>query len=341
MNNDRIQGLVAAAVTPMHANGTLNLDAVGPLVAHLLAAGTRGLYICGSTGGGVSMTDDERRQITEAFVQAVAGRSKVVVQVGHNSLTAAAALASHARDVGADIISATCPSYFKIDRVETLVDSMETIALAAPELPFYYYHIPALTDVKLNMTQFLSLAAKRIPNLRGIKYTEPLLHDYLECVEFDGGKYDILWGVDEMLLGALATGAQGAIGSTYNIAAPLYNAIIAAFEQGDLDTARSLQSRANAMIRVMSSYPFHAALRVAIELLGIDCGPCRLPQRQLSPQEETELTGKLTEIGFFEFAAPATPSKLGVRERSDAEANASSAPSHAVTVADEQNHERV
>jgi len=340
MKTDRIEGLVAATVTPLNADGSLNLRVVPRLVDHLVSSGVSGLYACGSTGGGVSLTDDQRRAIAEAFINAANGRVKVIVQVGHNSLSAAAALAQHAAEVGADVISATCPSYFKIDCVRTLVDSMEPIAKAAPDTPFYYYHIPALTNVKLSMTEFLALGAKRIPNLVGIKYTEPLLHEYQECVEFNSGKFDILWGVDEMLLGALATGAQGAIGSTYNIAASLYHGIIRAFNEGDIQEARRLQSQANAMIRVMASYPFHASLKVALRLLDLDCGGCPLPQVNLSPKEEAELKSKLEAIGFFEFASSAS-AKQGVRVRNDGPTNGSPAATHATKSAADRFHERV
>ena len=135
----RREGLIAATYTPLRSNGSLNLDRVPPLVEHLLGDGVGGLYVCGSTGEGVSLTGDERRAVAEAYTAAAAGRVAVIVQVGHNSLAEARSLAEHAQQIGADAISATCPSYFKISTAELLVDCMAEAAAGAPDLPFYYY----------------------------------------------------------------------------------------------------------------------------------------------------------------------------------------------------------
>jgi len=298
MESTRIKGLVAATVTPFRKDGGLNLELVAPLVDHLLGAGVNGLYVCGSTGEGVSLTDQERQSATEAYIEAAAGRVPVVVQVGHNSLASATRLARHAATAGADAISATCPSYFKIEDIDVLIDSMELVAGGAPNLPFYFYHIPSLTGAQLSMPEFLQRGGQRISNLAGMKFTSPVLHDYQECVELNDAQFDVLWGADEMLLGAFATGAQGAVGSTYNIAAPLYRGIIDALERGDLIEARRLQSLAGAMIRILLAYPFHAALRSALRLLGFECGLSRLPLKNLSTAEERDLQSRLKQIGF-------------------------------------------
>ena len=97
---------------------------------------------------------------------------------------------------------------------------MQHIASGAPNLPFYYYHIPMLTGSTLDMVEFLTQGAKSIPNLVGLKYTDTKLYEFQNCLELAAGRFDVVWGCDEMLLGALATGGRGAIGSTYNIAAP-------------------------------------------------------------------------------------------------------------------------
>ena len=217
----RLTGLIAAACTPMRDDGSLDLEEVPAIVDYLQRAGVKGLYICGSTGEGVSLTGDERRAVAEAYVKVAQGRLKTIVQVAHNSLAEARQLAAHAQQIGADVVSATAPSYFKADSVEVLADCVIQIASAAPELPFYYYHIPALTGVALDMVDFLPVAAERTPNLVGMKYTAPTAHEFQACLELSGGRFDMLWGCDEMLLSALAIGARGAIGSTYNIAAPL------------------------------------------------------------------------------------------------------------------------
>jgi N-acetylneuraminate lyase len=300
----RLTGLIAATYTPMHDDGSLNLEQIPRLVQHLEQAGVRGLYVCGSTGEGMSLTGEERRAVAEAYVIAAGGRLKTIIQVGHNSLAEARQLAAHAAQIGADVISATAPSYFKVNDHATLADSMAEIAAGAPDTPFYYYHIPVLTGAALDMPQFLPLAADRIPNLVGLKYTTPAVHEFQACLDLEGGRFDILWGCDEMLLSALAVGAQGAIGSTYNIAAPLYLRIIDAFDRGDFVEARRLQSLSVQMIRTIYAYPFHSAMKQVLKMQGIDCGWCRLPQQRMADEQVELLKQGLDQLGFFEWSQP-------------------------------------
>ncbi len=302
----RLTGLVAATYTPMHDDGSLNLDQVPKIVQYLEQRGIGGLYICGSTGEGMSLTGDERRAVAEAYVAAAAGRLTTIVQVGHNALAEAKQLAAHARQIGADVISATSPSYFKVGTVDSLIDCMAEIASGAPETPFYYYHIPSLTGAALDMVDFLTAATDRVPNLVGLKYTTPMVHEYQACLELEDGRFDILWGCDEMLLSALAVGARGGIGSTYNIAAPLYGSLVEAFQRGDLPQARRLQSRALHMIRTIYQYPFHPAMKETLKMLGLDCGPCRLPHPRLTAVQIERLRHDLEEINFFDVTQMAS-----------------------------------
>ena len=301
MTGTRLQGLIAATYSPLNHAGEVCLDNVPAMMERLLEDGVSGVYVCGSTGEGMSLTREERMQITEAWIEAADKRVPVIVQVGHNAIAEAALLAEHAQKSGADIVSATCPSYFKIGDVDTLIECMAPIAAAAPDLPFYYYHIPGLTGNQLVMADFLRNGADRMPNLAGLKYTDTRLNEFQDCVNLQGARFDVVWGCDEMLLGALATGAEAAIGSTYNIAAPLYRRIISAFQDGSIEEARQLQSFAVRMIRVIYRRPFHSSMKVILREMGIDLGRCRLPQQPLTEVQEQSLLADLTSIGFFQW----------------------------------------
>lgn len=293
---DKLSGLVAATYTPFNADGSLALSEVGPMVEHLIESGNRGLYVCGSTGEGVSLTTDERCEVAQAYVQAADGRVPVFVQVGHNSIAEARRLAAHAQEIGADAVSATCPSYFKANDQASLLETIKAIASASPSLPFYYYHIPVLTGSSIDIVSFMKAAGDAIPNLFGLKYTDTKLHEFQQCLEIGDGRYDVVWGTDEMMLGALATGAKAAIGSTYNVIAPTYLKLIDAFDAHRIEDAQSLQREAIELIRVLGQYPFHSAMKELLRLVGHDFGTCRLPQRGLSPQESEELQQKLQSV---------------------------------------------
>ena len=301
---DGFTGLFAAVFTPMCGDGSLNLTQIQPIVDYLLRAQISGLYVCGSTGEGPSLSSEERRAVAAEYVKAAAGKLPVIVQVGHNSLTEACALASHAQAIGADAISALPPSYFKFSSLETLIDCLNEISSAATNLPFFYYHIPCLTGMDFDMAEFLRRACKCLPNLAGIKYSNTAIHEYQACLRFEPQRLSILFGYDEMLLSALAVGAAGAVGSTYNFAGPLYNRIIKAFKNGDLTEAQRCQALSVDMIRILSRYRGQPAFKATMKLIGFDCGPNRLPLETLTPQELKTMKSELDEIGFFDWALP-------------------------------------
>ncbi len=296
----QLTGLVAAVFTPMHDNATLNLGRVEPIVEHLIGIDVAGLYVCGTTGEGPSLSTEEREAVAAAYVSAARGRIPVVIQVGHTSVQEAARLAAHAQAIGAWAISAVAPWYFKPASIEVLIDCLATITATAPDLPFYYYHQPALTGVQLPMLELLRLGPERLPTLAGIKYSAQKVDEFQACVEFAGGRYDILFGCDEMLLSALAVGARAAVGSTYNCLAPLYRRVIEAFERGDLAEARRCQGLAVKLVHTIVRYQGHAGLKAAMTLIGIDCGPPRLPVAALQAKEVEQLRQELDALGFLD-----------------------------------------
>ena len=301
----RITGLVAAPFTPFDRDGRVNPDAIEAQARSLLRNDVRGAFICGTTGEGMSLTTAERMLVAERWRKVADRTLRIMVHVGHNAIDDSRALAAHAQQIGADAIGCMAPFFFKPARVEELVDFCAQIAAAAPQLPFYYYHIPSMTGVQIPAVDFLKLAAGRIPNLAGIKFTSENLVDYAECLRFNNGQFEILFGRDELLLPSLAVGARGAIGSTYNFAAPIYIRVMNAFEQGALAEAQAEQARANEMIAALIRFGGLPAMKAMMKLIGVDCGAPRLPLRGLTPAKETELRQALEQIRFFDFCSRA------------------------------------
>jgi N-acetylneuraminate lyase len=219
-------------------------------------------------------------------------------------------LAAHAASIGADAFSAVAAFYFKPSSVENLVDCMADIAGAAPGLPFYYYHIPHLTGVGMDMIEFLRLGGRRIPNLAGIKYTAATIQEYQSCLNYSQGRFDILYGVDELLLPALAAGAKGAIGSTYTFAAPLYLRTMEAFEKGDMETARQQHAYLVEVIRILVKYPPIPGQKAIMQMLGWDLGPCRLPLATLDKESFDEFYRELAALSFFDKVGTRKPQHI-------------------------------
>ena len=297
-----IRGLVAATHTPFHADGSLNLVAVETQAAHLLANGVKFAFIGGTTGECPSLTLEERQLLTTRWTEVARGTEmKVIVHVGSNCLADARTLAAQAQRLGATAISAFAPSYFKPGSVAALVDCMAEIAAAAPALPFYYYEIPLLTGIGLSPSDFLARAAERIPNLAGLKFTSNNLMEYQLCRAFREGAFDLPFGFDELLLGALALGATGAVGSGFNFAAPIYQRLLQAYAAGDLVTARAEQLRGVRLVKVLASHGYMGAAKAVMKMLGVEVGPARLPNGTLSAQQVTALRSDLEQLGFFDW----------------------------------------
>jgi N-acetylneuraminate lyase len=297
----KIKGIVAATFAAYRADGELNLEIIPALIDKLVADGLTGVYICGTNGEGPNLTIEERMAVAETYVKAANKRLLVLVHVGHTSIHESKKLAAHAAQIGADAVSSVAAFYFKPTTVQNLVDCMAEIASGAPNLPFYYYHMPTLTGVGMDMVDFLKLGEQSIPNLAGIKYTASTLHELQACLGYKDGKFDVLSGYDEMLLPALAVGAQGAIGSTYTFAAPLYLRIIELFRGGKIEEARVLQGRVIDFIRCIVKHPSIAAQRAIMKMLGTVLGNPRLPLIALSDTAYNELKADLETIGFFEL----------------------------------------
>jgi N-acetylneuraminate lyase len=305
----KIEGLIAAAFTPFHKDGSLNNEMIPVVVDKLVNDGVKGIFVCGSNGEGPNMTSDERMKVLEEFVKAANKRLQIIVHVGHSSIAEAKILAAHASDAGADAFSSVAAFYFKPTSVHNLADCMAEIAGAAPELPFYYYNIPHLTGVGMDMIEFLKSASRLIPNLAGIKYTASTIQEYQSCLNFEDGKFDILYGLDELLLPALSVGAKGAIGSTYTFAAPLYLRTIEAFRNGNMQEAKKSHSFMVEVIRAMVKHPPIPAQKAIMHMLGWDLGPTRLPLTTLDANSYDQLYKDLKALSFFDHVSKRETSK--------------------------------
>jgi N-acetylneuraminate lyase len=299
MTKKHIKGLFAAPFTPLNPDGSVNLLMVPTLVENLIADGLSGAFICGSNGEGPNFTIEERMAVADAFVKAADKRIQIWVHVGHSSIAESRVLMQHAYDIGADAVSAVAAFYFKPSSVENLVDCMAQIAATCPEMPFYYYHIPVLTGVSMDMVRFLELAEIKIPNLQGIKYTANTIWEYQACLNHFGDRFNILYGFDEMLLPALSVGAEAAIGSTYNFAAPLYLSVMNDYRNGRHASTRQTMNLLIDMVRMLTKYPFIPGQKAVMKMLGNDVGGCRLPLVTLSEQQYEMLHNDLEKIGFW------------------------------------------
>lgn len=300
-----IEGLIAAPFTPMKADGSINPGEISKYADLLTANGVKGVFICGTTGEGMSLTLKERMQIAEQWSRHTRSGLKLIVHIGDTNIQTSKSLMLHAEEIGAYAVGMIGPCHFKPENVDVLVEYCREVAMVSLKTPFYYYHMPSINGIKFSMREFLEKGADQIPNLAGIKYTYEDLMDFHLCQSFEGGRFDMLFGRDELLLCGLVFGAKGAVGSTYNFAAPLYNRLIDEFNLGHLKKACALQRQSMEMIKIIMSAggSFLPAAKALMKRIGIDCGPVRLPLANLAEQPYESMIRRLEQIEFSTFCS--------------------------------------
>lgn len=305
----RLQGLIAATHTPTDSQGALHLEAVDQQARHLVKHGVAGVFIAGTTGESHSFTVTERQALTERWTAVAKDLPlKVVVHVGHNCLADAQTLARHAEQCGAAAVSALSPSYFRPPTPRHLAEFLAAIAAAAPQTPFYYYDIPSWTGVNFPAAAVMAELAARAENFAGVKYTNADLSGLQSALHFADGAYDILWGTDEALLAGWSLGCRGAVGSTYNFAAPIYLRVLDALNRGDLPAAQKAQLQSVTMVNTIAKYGFLPSSKLVMNMLGVDCGIARPPLATLDGEQLQNLRRDLEAIGFFDqVSTPFTP----------------------------------
>lgn len=298
---EKIKGLIDAPFTPFYNSGEINLEPIAEYASMLSRNGLKGVFINGSSGEGFMLTEEERMALAEKWVEVSPKDFKVIVHCGSTCVKMSRRLAAHAQKIGAYGIGAMASPFPKVARIEELVLYCEEIAACAPNLPFYFYHIPALNGVFLPMLPLLKAVDGRIPNFAGIKYTFESLYEYNQCCLYNNGKFDMLHGQDETILPALAIGgAQGGIGGTTNYNGRALVGIIDAWEAGDIERARELQNFSQEVINVICNYRGNiVGGKRIMKFLGLDLGKNRTPYQNITDEEERAMKAELEAIEFF------------------------------------------
>ena len=294
----KLTGLIAAPHTPFDSSNNVNYEEIDKIAKHLIKDGVKGIYVCGTTGEGIHCSVAERKAIAERWVSASENQLDIILHTGALSIVDTLELTRHAETLDILATSVIGPCFFKPGSVAALVEYCATVAAAAPSKGFYYYH-SGMSGVNLNMEEFLIQADKRIPNLSGLKFNSGDLYEYQRCLRVCDGKFDIPFGVDEFLPGALAVGAKSAVGSTYNYAAPHFYAIIDAFNRGDHDAVFNKMTNVMGLIQVLVEFGGVAAGKVAMGLHDINAGDPRLPLMPLSTEQKALVMDNMRAANFI------------------------------------------
>ena len=298
----KLHGHVSAVFTPVNEEGELDVTPLPKLAARLQEWGVENVMVGGTTGESLSFSYEERMECVKAWLKIAPEYGlNVYVHAGMDSVQSAAKYVGELAEMdGVKGIFAMPPVYFKPKNIDNLVDTMTAIAGAAPDLPFWYYHFPAMTGVDFNMFQFTQAVDEsgKMPNFMGVKFTNEILMDFNSIGHYKKGKYNMLMGRDEILTSALATGVCDAdVSSTVNFLT--YNLLATnTWNAGDLQSAENLQLKTveviETWVKMMGDLNTQKAI---LKMTGIDFGPLRLPQENMTKEQEIELGTALHKLG--------------------------------------------
>lgn len=281
---NEIGGVIPAMLTPFDENEKLDLKRTRALTRYLCGQKIGGLYLTGSTGEGFMMTPDERKAFVETVLEETAGKVPVIVHVGAISTGISEELARHAARAGADAISSVPPIYWKFN--DDAICGYYSDLVQAAGIPMIVYNIALAGLVSFDMVKRLG----SIDGVAGIKYTASTHYDMFRIKEALGEEFRVYSGSDEMAISGLSFGADGLIGSTYNLLADRFIQIDDAMKRGDILKASALQKAANRLIFTLLRYDLMPALKLLLKAeKGVDAGICRRPFTHYSEKEAQEI----------------------------------------------------
>lgn len=270
-------------------------DTVERMVEYQLNSSVKGFYVGGNTGECTVLPAKTRKQMLETVVEVNDGRGKIMAHIGAGHFDEVMDLLEHANNQKIDAIASLPPSLCSDYGHKETIEYYKALAKNS-KYPVYAY----VTPVTMQHSELYSFAKElaEIENIAGLKITIPDYYKFARVNQIDGGRLNNLNGPDEMLLSSLVIGADGAIGTTYNIVPKVAVKIYDCFQKGDVKTALEYQNKLNEFIAIMLGGNI-ARWKAALTLLGFDMGYTVFPATPVSEADLNELKEKLTAINYF------------------------------------------
>jgi 4-hydroxy-tetrahydrodipicolinate synthase len=284
--------LLTAIVTPFKADGSLDLDAFRALARHLVANGSEGLVVAGTTGEAPTLSDDERFALFEAAVDEVGDRATVIAGTGTYSTEHSVHLTQHAHELGVDGVLVVTPYYNK-PPPRGIVEHFKTIA-ASTDRPVVVYNIPA--RVVLNIEPDTMSALAEIDNVTAVKQANADLEQAKYIVDLG---LDLYAGDDDLILPFLELGGTGGVCVHTHIVGPQVRQLVRRYRAGDLDAAREIDRELAPSIELLRIAPNPIAIKRALELLGHEVGGLRLPLVEADEGETAKIRDCLQRLGLL------------------------------------------
>ena len=294
----KLHGIIPPVVTPMTADQELDIPGLLKHIDFMLSKGVHGIFVLGTTGEFYALDEREKQEVTAAAVAHCKGRTPVYVGTGAETTREVIRITKMAEKEGADGVSVITPYFIKPSQAE-LVDHFKRVA-ESTKLPVVLYNNPA-TCGGLSIEPETCAKLAEVPNIIGIKDSSGDLQNTIEIIRSTPrDRFAVLNGRDTLILAALQFGAQGAIPASCNIAPDLCVGIYETFVKGDIEAAKTLQSRLHPIRMAMTLGTGNSAVKEAMGLLGRPAGPSRSPLSAFSKEKKAKLKAILEEAGVRE-----------------------------------------
>ena len=276
MKDPLFTGACTALVTPFH-NGKVNYPMLETLLHRQMEAGIRAVVIAGTTGEAPTLSDEEKIRMFRFSKEVCGDDCLVIAGTGSNSTSHTIALSQAAQDAGVDALLLVTPYYNKATPAG--LTAHFSAAAAAVQIPVILYNVPSRTGLDIPLPVYDALA--RISNIAGVKEASSDVTKITRLRNLCPG-LSIWTGCDELITPVMALGGAGVISVASNILPAETQALAQAALDGDLDTAADLQCRLQPLIDLLFCEVSPVPVKATLGLLGLDCGPCRMPLGSMS-----------------------------------------------------------
>ena len=284
MKNALFKGACTALVTPF-LEDKVNYPMLEQLLRRQIDAGIHAVVICGTTGEAPTLSDDEKLTLFHRAKAYVGNECLIIAGTGSNSTAHAVALSQKAEALGVDGLLVVSPYYNKATP-DGLYQHYEAIARGVG-IPVIVYNVPGRTGVDIPVSVYRKLC--RIPNIAGVKEASTDITKITKTISACGPDFEIWTGNDDLTVPAMSLGAQGVISVASNVAPVQVQAMAQAALAGDFDTASALQLRLQALNELLFCEVNPIPVKAAMKCIGFDCGSCRLPLTDLTPENQKKL----------------------------------------------------
>lgn len=288
-------GAGVAIVTPMNPDESINFDRLGQIIDNQIENGTDAIVICGTTGESATMTDQEHVDCIEYAVKRVNGRVPVIAGAGSNHTSYAVWMSKEAKRVGADALLHVTPYYNKTSQTG-LIRHFNAVA-DATDLPIILYNVPSRTGVNITPATYRELA--KHPNIVAAKEASGNISQIAQIAQACGDELDLYSGNDDQIVPLLSLGAKGVISVLSNIMPRETHDICRLFFEGKIAESRTLQLKLLPLINALFSDVNPIPVKEAMNMMGWECGECRLPLVSMQPQAKEHLRVLMQEQGLI------------------------------------------